>query len=131
MMKYRFEKNVFIRKNFLLIVRESENVRFRDRFSGASNTRKQMKFDAFTFRQFFQFEQVIRDTISIDETVSSEIERILHRADSAPKRERGKKRKKKRKRKREKRRKKKIMKMIRHRWAEMLKKRDYNQKSKK
>ena len=106
MMKYRFEKNVLIRKKFLLIVREPENVKSRDRFSKTSNIRKQMKFDAFTFRQFFQFEQIIRDTVSTDETVPSEIERILHRANSAPRRGREKKRKRKRRKEREKKRKK-------------------------
>ena len=87
-MKYRFEKFSSVSENFLLAVQEPEVVKIRDRPQKALNIRKQVKFDAFTFRQPSQFEQVIRNTASTDEIMSFEIERVVHRADPTPERRR-------------------------------------------
>ena len=97
-MKYRFENFLFVPENPLLDIQKPAVVKTRDRSQKTSNIRRQMEFDAFTFRQFFQFELVMRDTASTDEIISFVIEQVLHRADPAPKRGRGRNESKARKR---------------------------------
>ena len=91
-MKYRFGKLSSVSENFLLDtgIQKSTVVKTGDRFQKTSNTRKQVEFDAFTSRQPSQFELVMRDTVSTDEIMPFVVERVLHRADSASKKRRGK-----------------------------------------
>ena len=82
MMKYKFEKQTFVRKNLLLVVQESEIIKIRDRFQKTINIKKQMRFDVITFREFFQFERITANFVTHDEVISFAIKQIIQRADS-------------------------------------------------
>ena len=101
MKKYKFNKHLIVRKNSLLIVQKFEIVKTRNRSQKTLNIRKQMKFDLFTFREFFQFERITMNLITNTETIVSEMKRIIQRADSASKKNRKKNEFRTRKKKRD------------------------------
>ena len=76
--------------NPLLLVQEPEVVRPRGRPPGAENiSRRQEAFENSTARQPSEFERVLMETTADEETIAPEIQQVIERADSTPRRGRG------------------------------------------
>lgn len=76
-------KHIFVFENSLLIVRESKMTKIKNQFQKTLNIRKQMKFNAFIFREFFHFEQMTINLITNNETILFEMKRTVQRANFA------------------------------------------------
>ena len=92
MKKYKFNKHLIVWKVSLLIVRKFEIVKIRNWPQKTLNIQKQMKFDSFTFREFFQFERVTMNLVTNTETITFEIKRIIQRANPISEKNQKKKR---------------------------------------
>lgn len=81
----KFNKEVLTKKNHLLAMQDSFIIQFRGRLKDFENKR-QKTFKTSILKKSFQFERV--ETTTTNEKISSKIQNVLHRVDSALDKER-------------------------------------------